>query len=493
MTENTTSREAWWQRSLHASLGVAGITAVCLLALYVIIGHIPLNDGAGWDGSVYLEYLQILAAGGTLPSDPYRTIRLSGFLPLIGAASLGANAAMLLKLQTLINILLASAAAGLLHDTLRHLGINPRVALLTLATTLASWVFLVMPVFYPLLSDHIALPLSCLSLWCWARSHRKTLYLALAFSVWLMPGLFLIPLALAAFPRHCDHAGTPPVNKTRILTTFAVIALCTLPLLTLRLLKFSDGQVMNHSSNLGGETALLYLRYVSTVVLLACIALVLLLMIRALFDSSLWKSLNIGSTVAALLVLGVSAGAMFTLIDWSQGFTGPPLTRYMLLQSLAAPFKPLVAHLLAFGPVSIMAIGICIAWGAGRTPTLPKALLACMLGFLPLLLIGSESRQWIGILPIATVLVALSGFSLRQRLWSLLFVIVLALPAFWLHPAITAAIQEGASFQSTQWQFYFGRQGPWMSTTVYKLGMIMLLAWGLGMAGLYILDRRTGR
>ncbi|MBR7198736.1 glycosyltransferase [Pseudomonas sp. 14A] len=38
--------------------------------------------------------------------------------------------------------------------------------------------------------------------------------------------------------------------------------------------------------------------------------------------------------------------------------------------------------------------------------------------------------------------------------------------------AIAAA--KGLGFQTYQWQFYFGRQGPWMSLTTYQLGVILI-------------------
>ena len=464
--------------------------ALLLTVLHSILGHIPVNEGRGWDGHVYLQYIELLGHGQAIVADPYRSIRMSGFLPLVGASALGAPANTLVTIQTILNIILISTSAGMLHDTLRQLGVAPRAALLSLATGLLAWPLLIVPFYYPILSDNVALVVSCLCLWCWARGHQFALYPLLAYAVWVLPGLFLVPLVLAAMPRHFDHSSATSFRPRASLLLFVVSVPCVLSLVLSIAGQLSDDEVASHSAHLQGHTALMSLRTLSSMALVASITVVVWLGARSVVDSSLWKSVRPTHALAAVLVLAASAVAMYLLLDWTSGFQGPPLLHYMLMQSLAAPFKPLVAHFLSFGPVIIIAMAGCIAWSIGKLQHLPKALLASQLSFLPLLLVGSESRQWIGALPVAIVVAAMTPLSLLQRLCCLAFALLLALPSLWLKPAVGGALEQGASFQSSDWQLYFGRHGPWMSIETYELGAFMLVAFGLTMTVGWLQARR---
>ncbi|WP_010221612.1 hypothetical protein [Pseudomonas donghuensis] len=485
-TPNTTP---WWQRSFPASLTIGIFSAVVLYSLYKLIGTIPVEGGAGWDGRIYLHYIELLGRGEPISADPYRSIRMSGFVPLIGASALGASPSQLIEIQALQNIAFMAIAAALFHDVLRQLGVLPRTALLTSALTLMSWPFMVMPYFYPVLSDNIALALTCLCLWCWARAWQLALYLLLAYFVWLMPGLFLVALVLAVMPRQVTQLGSPALRRRSQLLAFGVAMLAVVPLLLSQIADVTDTELASHATHLDGQTSLMALRKLSEVSLMASLTFALWLGARAVCDPSLWQALRPRAVLPALLAFSTSALAMYYLIDWNSGFKGPPLLHFMVLQSLAAPFKPLVAHFLSFGPIIILAIASCIAWACGRSPNTPKALLACMLAFLPLLMIGSESRQWLGILPIAGALVAVSGFSTLQRVISIVFAVVLILPMFWLKAATHTAASEQLSYQSTPWQFYFGRQGPWMSVQVYETGVLLLGLYILLMIGAYLYDK----
>lgn len=491
MTDNVLAKPTV-SRSLPTSFFVGLATALVLCVLYTIIGQIPADNGAGWDGRVYLQYLEMLGHGDPVNGDPYRTIRLSGFLHLIAASALGASIDTLVAVQTAVNIILISIAAALFHDTLNQLGVSRRTALLTLATTWLAWPLLIVPFFYPVLSDNMALFAICLSLWCWTRDYQKTLYLLLVWSVWLMPGLFLVPLLLAAMPRQGSVIREGEKRLVPPVILAAASTMLFIPVFYSLLGGITDSEISAHGAHLDGVTALPELRSWSAAALLTGVGMIFWLAARALCDSSLWRSVDIRRTGAALGLLVASAVAMYVLIDWNSGFKGPPLSRYLLMQSLAAPFKPLVAHFTSFGPVIVMAMIGIIAWTLGRTPAMPKALLICMLGFMPLLIVGSESRQWIGILPVAGLVAALSPFSLTQRMIGLFFAIVLALPSLWLKEQSYNALSNGMSFQSEPWQYYFGRQGPWMSVQVYALGAMLLGVYSVMMTAAWCLRGRTG-
>lgn len=483
----------WWTRSASISVLIALISAILLYFSYMIVGNIPLDGGAGWDGGLYRLYAQMTAAGAPITGDPYRAIRLSGFLPMIGASRAGVPLSELVTFQTYLNIGIIAMTGGLFHDTLRKLDVSPKVALLTTATLVVSWPMLVLPVFYPLLSDHIALLLSCLCLWCWARSFQTMLYLLIVYCLWVMPGLFLIPLVLAGMPY--AKSAQPESRPHRVLTyvLFGISVLVVFPYLLKMIGNIPDEYIRGHGSPQGGLTSALSLRQIATGTLLASAAFVLWLSAKVVSDLSVWKSINPGATIMALVFFSGGLFAMYFLIDWSTGFTGPPLLIFLLIQSLAAPFKPLVAHFLFFGPIMMMAFAAFASWAIGRQSAPPRALLVCLLGFMPLLALGSESRQWIGILPVAATVAALGNFSMLQRKIGLIVTLALIIPAIWLHENIETAVTTQLSFQSSAWQFHFGRQGPWMSFEVYELGMLLLGLYGLVMFGAYRYEKRQSQ
>jgi hypothetical protein len=53
--------------------------------------------------------------------------------------------------------------------------------------------------------------------------------------------------------------------------------------------------------------------------------------------------------------------------------------------------------------------------------------------------------------------------------------LIVLFPAFWLKDGLSKAVESQLSFQSPQWQLYFGRMGPWMSVETYEIGLLGLI------------------
>lgn len=129
--------------------------------VWKLVGLIPVNAGAGWDGAVYLEYLNKLVHGQRVEGDPYRLTRLPGFLPAAVALALGVGPDAVAPLQSVFNAVLLSAMAAVCYVTLAKRVDRPSIALCATGTLYFTWPYLVSPVYYPLLSDHPALALAC--------------------------------------------------------------------------------------------------------------------------------------------------------------------------------------------------------------------------------------------------------------------------------------------------------------------------------------------
>ena len=458
------------------SLIVALSAAIAFTVVSYIVGTIAVQNGAGWDGSVYLNHIQTLGRGGSIVGDNYHAIRMGSFIPAILAAWYGLTPDAIILFSVLVNIVTMSVALGLFYDFLRMLSTDNRVALISTATLLFSWSFLIMPVYYPILTDHLALAIVCMALWLWARGGGAGLYFLCLWTPWVMPLLVLVPWVLAAIPRQTlvQTDSSALLSKFGIncwVTKIAIFLLLGVPSLIGALMyvnQFSIGDISTHTGQEG--SAFPELRTWSAVATCLSIMAVAWVLAHLLNSKNLFESIQISSLVIATLCIGLSFLIMGLWLDWDKGHGGPPLVRYMFLQSLSAPFKPLIAHVLYFGPVVLLALGTLFSEKPKRT-AVPWPLTVLFVGFLPVLMISSESRLWNAIFPVIGAVVALTELPFRLRVACFMAGAALCIPAFGLADSVNQAVANDENFASYNWQYYFGRMGPWMSTATYTVGI----------------------
>ena len=181
-----------------------------------------------------------------------------------------------------------------------------------------------------------------------------------------------------------------------------------------------------------------------------------------------WKSILIG-----MLTLFGSAIFIWSFFDWREGFVGPPLVEYLYLQSVSAPGKPAIAHFIYYGPLFFVAFiaGIRSKISLKDSRSYPVFVLIAIC--FPILFIGSESRQWLYFLPPMAVFVALNGISLKVATLGVVF-------AVFSH-VVYIFVRES--------NFYFSRQGPWMSIEDYFFGLLFLLSFFV----IYLLINKSKR
>ena len=466
----------------HA-LVVAILLPAAALALYgllqQVVGLIPFYGGAGFDGAIYIDYLQKIAAGEPVQGDPYRLMRLPGFVPTLLAAELGLPTASIVAWQRTANMLLLSVGLGLMFDLLRRLGQPARRAWLVVASLWLAWPYALMPVYNPMLSDHLALFCAVLSLWAWARSLRWLLGLLIVTSFWVMPGLFVVPLALLALPLAGRQADGAPSRLSLVFWVAGAGLVLGFACVWVVAAGVSAAEIDHHPPGTAlGKSSLrpLTLTLIAGALLVAAVVAARLLSARAF-----WRSVQWPWAAGAVALALIGGGSVLLALDWGAGYKGPPLGHYLLLQGLAAPAKPLVAHFVYFGPLCVLAVaGVLCRLQALLDKGLAAVLGVCV-GFLPLLVFASESRQWIYLLPLMAVVAASSART--AVLWlQLLFSALLLAPALVLRPATEGAAALG--MLSDGWQLYFGRLGPWMGDGVYAVGGGLLLLFLLGVARL---------
>ena len=452
------------------------LTGVLLYLLtYKVTGVIPVNNGTGWDGSVYVDYILRLAAGDEIRGDPYRLVRISGFLPALLAARLGVPAPSIVLFQLALNAVVLSASAMLFFKTLYFLTGRKLEALIVTGMLFFSWPFLVMPVYYPLLSDHLGLVISVMAIWAWARSRTGVLLLLILLSSWVMPGLFVVPLLFAIMPIEKVAASRDAGGRSRTVSALVLLgAASVLYYFLVSVAGLSDDEIFRHPP--GSNVGVPDLRGWSTFFLALGFSGVAIVSSRVFGSAIFWRGLSVRGAVLALTTLLMGLLSIRYLIDWNAGFRGPPLFYFLTLQAASAPLKPFVSHFLYFGPIFTVAMFSYLFYERAFKELRSFPLFVILLAYVPILLVGSESRQWIAVFPVAVALVGMNQFNLRVLGLCFLFSLALCVPAFFLREGMMAAISDPLqNFSSEGWQLYFGRQGPWMSQRTYVIGLVSML------------------
>ncbi len=441
-----------------------------------ISGHIPVAQGAGWDGAVYLRYAQTIATGSLEGTGPYHLSRMLGFMPAILAALAGLQGQGLLLFQSILNSILLAISLGIFLHLLLDWGLSKRAAWIATTCLGLSWSWLIMPVFYPMLSDHTALVMSVLSMWAWNRNRSYLLAILTFAAVWVMPGLLLVPLLLACVPLG-SSAEVKSTATLRPLFRLGLKVMIALPLIAVCFiaLQIKDTEIAMHPR--GFDVAWLPLKYVSIACLFLSFAAIWFAWTRLFTQRWFWSRLSLHGMILTIGVSAISLLLLAFVLDWDSGFRGPPLLQNMLLQSLAAPFKPLVAHFLYFGPIVPITIALVLQWSVSTPESKIEphlGLAVVVLAFLPFLLMGSESRQWIAVFPVCVAWLAVRLRSAWHLLPFMLMTVVMLVPVAALKPTLMQAVVSQLPISHPDWQAYFGRLGPWMSRDSYFYGLVGL-------------------
>lgn len=466
--------EVRWDRDTTVVAVIALAATVLLGWVSHMVGVIAVADGQGWDGSVFVRVIQEIATGAYSNSDPYRAIRTVGFpaIYLIEYFGLQAN---IVNAQRDVNIVLMVLSACMLYTSARIKGIAWGVAAVTVATFLAAWCVLVVPVFTPVLTDHLAIFTSSLSMLLWSSNRKRGLYLVVLACVWAMPSAALIPLALLAVrDEHTKPQAVSthaPLNGVFLLAAFAACAAVYLwkgP----ALLEGVDTHVFDFARNPDGD---LTGSVMALPISIAVVVGMLFLCIRAggLYLLAHARDVDIKRIVIGLAVALASFVVMRVLIDFDKGFSAGQLFNNMSKQALSAPLKTWVAHTAYFGP----AVLVVYYFVAFRRAPLPAPLALCLIGFMPLLALGSESRQWIAVVPVMLLSLGFLPLPMRSRIMLLLLTVALFWGLWDLNDQVTQAVTTNVGLQHPLWNNYMGRVGPWMTMSGYKhwLAVIILM------------------
>lgn len=464
------------------------IFSFCLFiyfSVYLKTGFIPVNGGAGFDGSVYLDYIIKLSSGIEIDNDPYRLMRMSGFLPAILISNLGLDSHFLIYFQATFNAVILSLGAVLFYDSAEKLTREWQKAIISTAILFFSWPYLVMPIYYPILSDHLALFLSVVSVWAWVREKQKILFTLIFVSTWVMPGLSILPIILSALPKKIDYGLDDQLQnslfikmdsstKWKKIEFFIFILLATgVAYIAYKLFSLTDEEILSHPPSF--EIGMYALRNWSAYFVICGLVIIAVFYSKILSSRSFWKIISFKNSVLSVVFFLMGVASINYFINWDVGYKGPPLLNFLLLQSIAAPAKPIVAHFIHFGPVIIVAMLLINIFKYSRPPHFNQnyVLMIAFCFYLPILIMGSESRQWIAVFPLAVLLVAVFEKKIQALFILLLWSIAFCMPLIFLKNGVASSFSGRMSYMSSDWQLYFGRQGPWMSNDTYAISLFV--------------------
>lgn len=451
------------------SLLIAGL----MFTLVSTFGTIPVGDGFGWDGYAFNKIIVEIINDTYSNAEPYRTIRTLAF-PLLYVFYFFKLSGDIIFYQKIFNIILVSLSFLLLYFTMLVNRINYKYIAVSLTCFIASWCTLVMPLYYPILSDHIVIFISALALFFWSTGSFFGLSILVLLCVWIMPSSFLIPLALLSFPNKNIELLIPVINERKI-KCIAFILTCLISMLIFftvgyQLLDGIENHVVNFSNNitkdLTGDRKLLPL---SIAVAFLMVYLTLKLAIKLLTSKVVFKGVSHFYLLTGLTVALLSFIMIRLIIDFSNGFSGPPLIANLVKQTFAAPGKTWLAHFVYFGPCVLI---VYFYLFTKRINCLPTGIVICIAGFFPMLSFGSETRQWIVIFPVIIFALAFLKIKLYSSVVVLLYSFMSLKDAFVLNDSTIEAVNSNIGYQDSLWQIYFGKLGPWMAMSNYDKEML---------------------
>lgn len=171
-----------------------------------------------------------------------------------------------------------------------------------------------------------------------------------------------------------------------------------------------DITTLNTSTHIisGGLTALV--GFIPLLPLMQSVIIALLAWIAAsiAWCPQLYRGLKLQRLVPGVCTVAISFLVMRSVIDFSTGFQGPPLTANLMMQSAGAPLKPWISYFLYFGFYVLIVAMYCLRWLFNGDSKVPVGLQVIFMLFSPLLSFGSESWQWNGTFPVIIMIYALT-------------------------------------------------------------------------------------
>jgi hypothetical protein len=480
------------------------MTGAVLVLCILTIGvgeRIGVNQGMGWDGMAYTTWAQdfsgnVLTAGLTryysqriLPS-AITHYALRGFQQSLTIPH------VIVGFQILDSLLLM-LSAGLWAHIASLLAWRRSAAWAGFVALFASFACARHALYYPTLTDTSAFALGMLLTWGYVARRPVAIWLAALLGAFTWPSLVPPAFVMLLVPR-LEPPVAPPVmpvdaswqRRTRWIAGVLGVAVAAAYLALAFHYYHAPVQAPGFSKFVQWIRTDLWALTVPALALLLGIGTYGLLAPPAVWNlRALWRRqrprylLSATAAIAAIvLVRGWWVGRIGVRGD---GPTAEGFLCQQALEALRGPLWGLVHHVVYFGPIVLIALyawprlgTLASRWGPAATASLALALAFAA---------GSESRQWINLLPF---LVTITIAATEDR-WSPRRAIAFSAPALawsklWLH----IGYDSQQNWQEFPNQKYFMNLGPWASDRMY---LVHLIAAAVSLCAIAVILRSPSR
>lgn len=451
------------QRML-ALLGCGVFSAAVLCVFYT--GFIPVESGLGYDGKGYYTALVNWSQGQGIPRSPYMFMRMGSFLPhIVFTTFVSSNATAVVRFGQIWNALLMVGALVLMCDAsfcwnrkcsckLKWTSLFSGVLSMTLC-----WAFAVMPLFYPLLTDHTAIFVSALSLWAWSGGidwwRRVILCCLVVYSCFVMPFLFVVPCCLLTWPCRSASKHTEVSKgwlKCMMVLISVLASLCPVLLLWRHMRSILSFSMANHD---------LCIRSLGAVLTLSILASFMFLLAYTTLRSV--KRISGVGLLYTFIGLSSSITLIVKIPNWQSGMGGPDMIATLSKQAIQALLAQVVCHVACFGPLFLLGVAALLVSIYDYALVGP---VIASLFFSVFLSVGTESRCYTGVLPCLAFLIAVKMNISVYKIVLLGIVSVLSLLFWWPYAPY---MRLGLDNKCNSSQAYLCRVGPWMTSDSHEV------------------------
>lgn len=464
-------------------VSVAILVAACLISVWQIVSpdRIPVASGMGWDGSIYGAFAQDFPAryrdgvssyylGRLLPSLlVYKTLLWSG---------IDRSAENVVLAFRLLNAVLTMGAAIIWVRISRMMNLRATGASIGFAGLFLNFFSLKMAPYYPVLTDVPAWFLSLAMFHAHLRRSFWALLMLTAIGRFVWPTAMVVGATLLLFPREAiatEGRWARSVGLAAVCVVTTAFGFFTINLLT------RNQRIWPAIAELNRPVWPLS---VFLVLILLFFSLQPIARLSLAGDQARWwHDFCRWQTFVTLAWVGVLTFVASRLVTKP----GTVMTLGIVLRltawtSVTLPLKALVAHIMYYGPVVVLAVWkwksvVDAAASFGRGPVL-------CLGVLAVLGLNSESRYLANLWPLAVPCIAKvwDDPNLPRKNLMAILAVCMFTSKVWLLIGDPSGDIEGFPAQ-----LYFSNQGPWMSATMY---LVQTIAVGFTCAVLFALLRK---
>lgn len=446
-----------------------------VLSITGILGEkIPVNNQTGWDGKHYAQlaiHFEELAQAKQIDAYQYQRIltplAIHYVCKLIGHPLSEGNIVFTFAVFNFISMMISVI---LFWRICNHLNLTIAAESIGFSALFLNYFALKLTWYYPVLTDVTAFTFGMLFCYLYITKQKAKLLLASIVSIITFPLLFIISLPLVLYKR--DASFTKWLQSVHF---FKILPW----LIGLVLIIVTTGIYLFPSMLLPKYTMQRNIFLVPISLALSIGALVK--MFQGIQTSIIERNINLGLK-KSLIPLSVLIGSFIAINIWiarnsipEDVFTLKVFALNLIQQAIDNPFAPLVAHITYIGPALVLIIFFFKTF-INHIIALGDSAVVYFCLILLLLILGSETRQFIHVFPFLVIVLMQTVNTRNYSPFQVISFVVLSLvmSKCWL-PINVEDIFSKYDYGNFPDQYYFMNQGPFCSDLGYLINVVSIL------------------